>query len=257
MCELFGISAKRPIKTNEYLSEFFGRSKQHPDGWGLAVFRGHSVSLEKEPIMASKSAYLRGRLLYDIEAGNLIAHIRLATIGDMNYSNCHPFVWDDESGRSWTLVHNGTIFENDIISPYFVNQEGSTDSEGVLLYIVDNINQKIRKKKAELSSAERFDVIDKCVLKLSACGKLNLILFDGETMYVHTNYKDSLYFQKSDEAYAFVTRPLSVGKWENLPMQRLFGYNDGVLAFEGSKHNHEYFDDNHDMSLIYLAYSQL
>ncbi len=104
MCELFGICSSKPFEANELLESFYNHSVEHKDGWGLAVFRRGAVSMEKEPVKAIDSLYLRQRLSCRVEGSNLLAHIRLATIGQINYSNCHPFIWDDESGRTWTLM---------------------------------------------------------------------------------------------------------------------------------------------------------
>lgn len=257
MCELFGLSARNPIKVNTVLNEFFTHSEKNPDGWGLAVFRGNSVSLEKEPKKALDSVYLHNRLAWDITASDLLAHVRRATIGFMNYSNCHPFVWDDKTGRSWTLIHNGTIFETDLISPFSEALEGSTDSEAALLYLISLINRATDKKGEPLSASERFDVIDKALVKLAACGKLNILLFDGEQLYVHTNYKDSLYVRKTEDFCSFSTTPLSEGTWEKLPMNRPFGYIAGECVHEGTSHDHEFLDSEHDMTLIYSAFAAL
>ena len=75
-------------------------------------------------------------------AKTALAHIRLATIGNVEQDNCHPFTAVDNSGRTWTLIHNGTIFESDNIGKYVFLQKGETDSERILLYIVDSINKK-------------------------------------------------------------------------------------------------------------------
>ncbi|MCD8375447.1 MAG: class II glutamine amidotransferase, partial [Oscillospiraceae bacterium] len=92
MCELLGVFTRTKLTVNDLLREFFSHSADHPHGWGLAFFYGGGVSLEKEPGMASKSAYLRERLRRPISTCAMAAHIRLATRGTMDYENCHPFV---------------------------------------------------------------------------------------------------------------------------------------------------------------------
>ena len=39
MCEILGFSAKKEQPIERYLREFYQHSKDHPDGWGLALFR--------------------------------------------------------------------------------------------------------------------------------------------------------------------------------------------------------------------------
>ena len=239
------------------MTEFYGHSRACPDGWGLAVFRGNSVSLEKEPVKASKSVYLAQRLSWDVKAKNLFAHIRKATIGFMDYSNCHPFVWDDGSGRTWTLMHNGTLFDSGMVLPYRFRQEGTTDSEGILLHLVDRIDRETERTGRVLSAEERFRLIDEIVVRLAEGNKLNLFIYDGEQMYLHTNQKGTLYIRSMDGCSVFSTKPLTAGDWEPVGMNRLLAFRDGEQIFSGTKHDFEFFEEDHDLSLLYAAFSGL
>lgn len=118
MCELFGVSGMERAPVAELLKEFFRHSVRRPNGWGMATFYDNSVSPEKEPVCAVKSVYLRERLRRQLEARNIIAHIRLVTRGNMDYENYHPFVRRDNFGRTWTLAHNGTIFDRPALDGY-------------------------------------------------------------------------------------------------------------------------------------------
>ena len=112
MCEMLGISAKRRLSANEILRAFFAHAEQHPHGWGLATFPdGGAPVIDKEPICATGSAYLKRRLDAPIEERTLIAHIRFATVGHLEYANCHPFSAADNrgaSGRSRTTERSST-----------------------------------------------------------------------------------------------------------------------------------------------------
>ena len=59
MCEIFGSNAADNCQINDYLKEFFSHSGKHPHGWGLACMDGKQVQIEKEPIQAEKSYYLK------------------------------------------------------------------------------------------------------------------------------------------------------------------------------------------------------
>ena len=50
-------------------------------------------------------------------------------------------VMPDNRGRSWTLAHNGTIFDFPHLDDFKEAQEGQTDSERVLYYFLDEINR--------------------------------------------------------------------------------------------------------------------
>ena len=86
MCELFGVCSQNIIQANSLLEDFFSHSEKNPDGWGLVVFRRGAVTLEKEPLKATRSRYLKHRLSESVEGENIFAHIRAATIGNMDYS---------------------------------------------------------------------------------------------------------------------------------------------------------------------------
>ena len=109
MCELFGLTGSDELNVNDFLKTFFRHSIDHPNGWGIALLNGKNVNIEKEPEAAYRSGYLRARLKAPVRAANMMAHIRFATRGHMEYDNCHPFIKRDISGRSWTFMHNATL----------------------------------------------------------------------------------------------------------------------------------------------------
>lgn len=257
MCELFGICSSTKIELNEALKEFFPHSADHPHGWGLAVFYENSVSLEKEPIQASKSFYLKERLKHPISAKAAIAHIRLATVGTMEYENSHPFVKRDNHDRSWTLAHNGTIFDCPKLDRYIHQQEGQTDSERILCYIVAMINRKQVQVGRALNAAERFWLLDGIICEIAPANKLNLLIFDGECMYMHVNYANTLYLCQQAETVLFSTVPLSRGTWSPAPFTTLCAYRDGIRAYIGTDHGHEYKDDPQDMKYLFANFSEL
>ncbi|MGN1277101.1 MAG: class II glutamine amidotransferase, partial [Floccifex sp.] len=161
MCELFGVSSLKQIQVNSFLKEFFLHGVDHPNGWGLAIFHHDFVNLEKEPCPSYQSMYLKERLKTDICVKNMMAHIRLATRGMESYDNTHPFVLKDQWNRTWTLEHNGTIFESDILDSFVSNQKGQSDSEQILCYIIDQINQRGYQNKED-----RFQILDEIICLL-------------------------------------------------------------------------------------------
>ena len=257
MCELFGISAREPVRANDWLQTFYSHSDEHPDGWGLAVFRKGSVTMEKEPVKASESRYLKQRLSRNIEGKELFAHIRKATIGQIEYANCHPFIWDDETGRTWTLIHNGTLFDASLVQPYRSRQEGSTDSERALLYILDSIDRRTEEQGRELDADERFRLVDELVMKLAPKNKLNFMLHDGEQMYIHTNCRETLFYMREGSTILVATRPLSRKNWQQFPMCRLLAFRDGRQTAAGTMHGYEYVENEHDLISLYAAFAEL
>lgn len=257
MCELYGYSGKNKRIINDELSEFFAHSDTNPDGWGLAVFSGPGQNIEKEPLPAAKSRRLKDLLESPIETAAALAHIRWATIGYDEYHNTHPF-WDcDQSGRLWTMIHNGTIFEAEVLSPYSRSQQGTTDSERIFLYLMDLLNEGIKEKGRALTEEERFEILNRMVIKLAPENKLNLIIFDGEVIYVHSNFRESLHLRKEAGGITFSSRPLQEGNWEEVPFNRLVSYREGEECLRGDRHEGEYFPDEQRIRELFLAYSCL
>lgn len=240
MCELFGVNSEITVNVNEYLKTFMSHSTGHPHGWGIAQFFGNAVSLEKEPKAAFASDYLYSRLKNEMEVQNLIAHIRLATRGQMSYDNCHPFVKRDCQGRAWTLAHNGTIFRPGILDSYKEIETGGTDSERILCHIIHEINSRFLELGRPLTESERLQVMDHIIIEITEFNKVNLMIYDGEILYVHTNMKHTLYYKQENHTAYFATVPLDAGQWIPVPLMQLVAFQNGVQIYTGTKHEHEY-----------------
>ena len=258
MCELLAVSSKQTVTVNDYIREVVSHSTVHPHGWGMAIFYGSGVSLEKEPVPAYKSGYLKERLQHQIQVKNMMVHIRLATHGTTEYENCHPFVRRDHTDRAWTLMHNGTIFECSALEVYRQVQEGQTDSERILCHIVHEINLKTAQKGCELNARERFAVVDHVILEITPNNnKVNLILYDGEQFYVHTNMRNTLYMKRMGQTLFFATVPLDQSGWNPVPFMQLLAFRDGEQLYCGTKHQNEYFYDDEAMKMVFLEYAML
>ena len=231
MCELFGVSSPEKIDIKDLLLEFFSHSIRHPDGWGMAFFEDNDVALEKQPLDSRKSQYLKSRMKAISKADNMIAHIRLATKGSVEYENTHPFVKKDRFGRSWTLAHN----------------------ERILLYIIKTINEEITNPDAEA----RFRILDRILCEITPGNKVNLLVYDGELLYVHTNYRSSLHQRKEGGGMLFSTRPLGRKEWEPLPMNTLLAFRKGKQKFTGTDHGNEFIDNASKTRHLYLDYAAL
>ena len=259
MCELLGLSAREKLTANKILRIFYLHGEEHPHGWGLALFRSDgSPVVEKEPLKSTDSRYLKARLDANIEADNLIGHIRLATMGMLDYVNCHPFAFKDIRGRNWTLAHNGTIFDFPLLNRYTKAQAGATDSERVAFYLVDEINRETTHRGRELDFEERFVVLERVVRDLTrGNNKVNLLVYDGEYLFAHTNYNDSLHMLRGKGTVWISTRPLTDETWENVPFCRLCAFRAGELVKKGVDHGGEYVVRQRDLDQILMTYSHL
>ncbi len=257
MCELFGLSGRKNKDICRELKEFYSHAPKNPDGWGLFYANTTSAFFDKEDIRADKSDHLKQILSGSIIAKDAIAHIRLATIGYDEMVNTHPFRGYDLSANEWIFAHNGTIFESDLLTGYTYEQDGDTDSERIFLYMLDCLNAAIKRKQGALDSDERFDVIDRIVCDLSPKNKLNLLIFDGEVLYVHTNFRNSLFKHEDEAGLFFSTQPLSSTCWEQVPFMRLVSFREGKMMRTGTLHDNEYIPDQCSINALYLAYSGL
>ena len=235
MCQLFGFSAPNPIPLNDWLRLFFANSADNEHGWGVAVFDGVNVNLEKEARAAWQSGYLDSRLKSPWETACMIAHIRKASVGAMRYENCHPFIERDETGRSWTLAHNGTMYVAPQLGGYRAEQKGATDSERILLHIVHTINA-LHARSAE----ERFHAAEQAIAELCDGNQVNLLFYDGELFYVHVNKQEKLWQRKLGDGVLICTVPLSDEGWEPLPITRLLAFQNGKEVLRGAPHGHAY-----------------
>ncbi|MBQ9156860.1 MAG: class II glutamine amidotransferase [Eubacterium sp.] len=258
MCELFGVCARKPFVINDYLKEFYSHCDMHPDGWGLAVMHEDVALIEKEPIRADRSHYLRERLTVPIDVRVAFAHIRYATIGNLEYANCHPHFRVDNSGRKWTLIHNGTIFEYPALNRYFKLQRGTSDSERILMHIISLMDEAGEGREKPLTFEERFAILDEMVGTMSRGNKLNLMLYDGEYVYVHTNCEEGgLHYRKNSGQIIISTQALEKEGWNVMPANILYAYKDGTRQKVGTDHGNTYVYDPEAMKVIFQTFSNL
>lgn len=145
MCELFGVNTSEKIQLNTLLKTFFSHGTKHPHGWGMAFLNEDMIYIEKQAVAANKSTHLMEYLEKPLTANKMIAHIRFATKGNIDYENCHPFTIEDNTGRIWTLAHNGTVFEGGILDLFFYVQEGQTVNVYYILLLNRPVNGSRRK----------------------------------------------------------------------------------------------------------------
>lgn len=194
----------------------------------------YSEGCVKEKLKASDSSKLAEILETITPQKAVIGHIRYATVGKICTLNCHPFTAQDITGRQWTLGHNGTIYTASKLVHTYKDRLGDTDSEAMFLYLLETINA--RQTKSPLSAKQRFALIDRFVCEMSYRNKLNLMIYDGELLYIHKNMEDTMKYRRTKNGYIFATQPLDRQVWHDVPTAQLVAYKDGELAFEGEKH---------------------
>ena len=263
MCELFAVNAGRPVVVNDYLTEFFDHSHIHRDGWGISWRRddaaagGDPVFLHCEPVPAYESDYIPRMLAHPVAARRLEAHIRFSTAGRLCEENCHPFRGEDISGRDWTLIHNGILFNEELLASYDLKEAGDTDSERAMLFLLDVLDEAALRSFGVLDFSTTFSALSGAIGQISNLNRLNLILDDGTYTYVHTNTsEDTLHFrQLADDAIVISTQPLGGEKeralWHPVPRNRLIAYRDGRIVRTSKPHGYVFCEAILELRKVY------
>ena len=69
-------------------------------------------------------------------------------------------------------------------------------------------------------------------------------------LYVHTNYKNSLYELKKEKQVLFSTVPLGKEAWQPVTFTTLLAYQEGKKLFIGTNHGEEYKNDTQNIQSL-------
>lgn len=121
------------------------QSEEHPDGWGVAYYLSEMPHLIKSADRALNDKIFR-RVSGVVASETVLAHLRKATVGELNILNSHPF----QHGR-WVLAHNGEInnfaesrfdLKNRIAPKLRRYILGDTDSEVFFFLFLTHLSQR-------------------------------------------------------------------------------------------------------------------
>ena len=189
MCQLLGMNCNTPTDIVFSFTGFAtrgGLTDEHKDGWGIAFFEGSGVRLfvDHQPAISSPVAELIKH--YPIKSKNVIAHIRKATQGEVTLENCHPFVrecW----GRYWVFAHNGDLKDFAPVLDGSFLPVGSTDSELAFCYLLQCLRKRFGASLPD--TAELAPFLQTICAGIAAYGTFNMMLSNGEAMFVHCSTK--------------------------------------------------------------------
>lgn len=234
MCELLGFTSAKNTDISDYLRTFFSHSVRHPHGWGMMYECDGKREILKEAESAEQSLFISDVIDTLPPQKTALAHIRFATVGSIKYENCHPFTGFDISGREWTMIHNGTIFNGRHNHRYSAVQSGDTDSERFFLSLLDDVNAHLEKSVS--NERARFEIVNNFIAENAPRNKLNLMIFDGDLLYIHKNLKNTLSFKRLDDGLIFSTTPLDDGVWVPFPIAQVIAYKHGKEMYRGDRH---------------------
>jgi len=191
---MLGIVASEPTDFKVCLREaprsLASLSREHPHGWGLAVFaedgEGSGWRVQKQPGCAVDDqgfhavAESRGELL--------VAHIRKRTVGAARLENTHPF----RRGR-WVFAHNGTIDDLGWIRAGMSEARaaevtGDTDSELFFALILSRLDAAgLGDDASEAATNDVLTTVARDLGERPALGACNFLLANEHGVYAYRN----------------------------------------------------------------------
>jgi glutamine amidotransferase len=262
MCRLYGFrsSAREPVHAPLVAerNSLRRQSIEHPDGWGIAAYiRGplpevaHGLGpAHLDPEFERVSGLLQARAV--------MAHVRLASVGQVDQKNAHPFVY----GR-WTFCHNGTVnsfedaqpaLEQEVAPRFRKRLRGTTDSErcfGIFLTRLFSRVQEDAHPPVETVAWALADTMNTVAKIADRPGQppsaLNFLASDGELM-VATRRGRTLWMsseanpdqplrdwpQASQRLHAFQVASEELGgpdAWLEVPGEGVVGVDSAVRFF--------------------------
>ena len=147
--------------------------------------------------------------------------------------------------------------ENPAAYRAYLKQLGETDSERILLRLMDLLLQKERGLGREVTREERFSLWEDEFERMAPGNKLNILFYYEDTLYVHTNCEKTLYMREGNGFCVFATVPLDSCSWKPVPMMRLLAFDNGCLTDCGRCHGCAYRENIEDLKYLYMAYAGL
>lgn len=193
MCELFAMSSRTPSKLSYSLNEFAkhgGLTHRNKSGWGIAFFDDREAFLVKEPQPASDSPLANFIAEQERKSHCVIAHVRLATVGEPTLRNTHPFR-RVLGRRVHVFAHNGTLkgLHDDFDqTPLRYEPVGDTDSELAFCLLLERMLPLwTQNDGAQPSVMERLAVFAEFAADMRKRGSANFLYSDGDVLFAHAH----------------------------------------------------------------------
>ena len=188
MCQLFALNCNVPCTVTFSFTGFSARggaTGEHCDGFGLAFLDNGGCRVVIDDARASDSALAEFLRHHPIRARTVLGHLRKATQGPVQLSNCHPFV-REWRGRHWSFCHNGDLasFQPPLNGTH--RPVGSTDSERAFCWILQTLQRRLRTRSAP-SWEQLAPILAELADRISDFGRFNFLLSDGRALYAHAS----------------------------------------------------------------------
>lgn len=248
MCELFGMSARKPTAVNPYLELLGARgggSGPHADGWGIASYNGRAAEVYKQPEAAAHSRCFSMLAETPRASALVVAHLRKANPPEVGraWANTHPFE-REMGGHAWVFAHNGKLagIQDD---PRFATRHfrpvGGTDSEHAFCFLLERLTDEVPPAPGLISSGHLEATLRDAVAALSTLGEFNFLLADGFHLVAYATGRLHLLERPcrtgacEDAAVLLATEPLTAEAWTPLPRESIHVFAIGRILVAPSR----------------------
>jgi len=217
MCRLVGIVASEPTEFGLVLTEaprcLARLSREHPDGWGVAVHDNTAWRLHKGTARAHDDSEFHA-VATRSRGHVLVAHVRQKTVGPTRIENTHPFERD-----GWVFAHNGTITRIDTIragcSPARLAEiRGDTDSELLFAFLLTRLDARGLARLANEAAREEATAMLEGIsreLRAAEVGAFNFLLSDGATLFAHRSGRSLFILERGPSDPVLEKREVAAG----------------------------------------------
>jgi glutamine amidotransferase len=190
MCRLLGIASSEPTDFKIVLREsprsMAALSREHRDGWGLAVFDDATGWRVDRGVECAHEDERFHRLAVGSHGAMFVSHIRQKTVGETSLANTHPF----EHGQ-WMFAHNGTVkdltwMRAQTSAARLAEVRGETDSEVLFAWLLTRLDEAgTAHVRASAETDRAVGAAARLARERQGFGAFNFLLSDGVTMYAH------------------------------------------------------------------------
>jgi len=167
-----------------YLKAFRHRGAANESGWGVAWYEDGVAHVVKEARRADHSDLAEQLAAAPPRSSLFLVHVRAATVGRIAYENTHPFT-AVVHGTHWTFAHNGTLDTAGLAEGRY-EPMGDTDSEAAFSFVVAELDRLgARPSNRDVEDTVVEDTIVEIAAQLSARGRANFLLSDGDTLFAY------------------------------------------------------------------------
>ena len=273
MCRLYGFRANESTKVECTLvhaqnalmlqSRRDLRGASHTDGWGLAFYHNSHPDVERRATAACEDLHFSATA-ERIYTETVVAHVRLATVGQPTAVNSHPFAFGP-----WTFAHNGTLTGFDRLQESLIAEtaprlnaarEGTTDSEHAFYWLLSRMEQAgFDPGHPAVDLPGLLQVVAESILELAQRSadvgpekpaKLNFVLTDGKHL-VASRWNNSLHYVLREgvhdceicgiphvhhhsgvdyRAIVVASEPISHEHWREVPDRSILGIGPDIGA---------------------------